>query len=380
MNIKSVLKSSVAAAALVAIAAPVAAPDANAGIKSSGKNSLAVGGYVTRSLMYADDGTEDQLFITDGGTSESRIRWIASGKLNENVSAGAGIELEIPNSNRNHSAFLGDNGDTNADKGWENRHNFVWVSHKQMGKLSLGNTNAAANGATEASLAGVGAIQLSGGATYGLGLEFVDPVATGRSRSGVKVGGAFSNFDMTSRTDVLRYDAPKFGGLSLAASLNGGGGTEVGAKYSGKFGGIKALVKAGYTNTSGTSTTVESRQGISGAVLHDSGINASVSWSEQSMKAAGREDPQNVYVAVGYIAKVFGTGKTHFNVAWNETSDLVAVGDEANALSFTVLQKFDAIGAHIALNYENLAYERAGAGGGDLDDIDVITLNTQFNF
>ncbi|MDA0307013.1 MAG: hypothetical protein O3B76_12150, partial [Proteobacteria bacterium] len=61
MDIKTVLKSSVAAAALLAIAAPAA----NAEIKNSNKNSLTVGGFVTRSLMYADDGTEDQLFITD---------------------------------------------------------------------------------------------------------------------------------------------------------------------------------------------------------------------------------------------------------------------------------------------------------------------------
>ena len=52
MNIKTVLKSSVAAAALFAIAAPAA----NAEIKSGNKNSLTMSGEVVRILWHADDG------------------------------------------------------------------------------------------------------------------------------------------------------------------------------------------------------------------------------------------------------------------------------------------------------------------------------------
>jgi len=378
VDIKTVLKSSVAAAALVAIAAPAA----NADIKNSNKNSLTVGGYVTKSLVYADDGTEDQLFVTDGGTSESRVRWIASGKLNENVTAGAGIELEIPLSNDQATMTLGANGNSdNTTTTWEIRHQYVWVSHKKFGKLSLGQTNAAANGATEASLSGTTSIDLSGNKTFAQGVGFADPITGGRSASGVTVGGAFTNFDMTSRTDVIRYDAPKFAGLGLSASLNAGGGGEFGAVYSGKFGGVKVLAKAGYSNLAATTTTYDNHVGGSLAVLHDSGINASVSYSTADLgptTSTGRDDPSNKYVTLGYKAKIFGVGGTNFNFKWSETEDLTANGTEATSIGFTAIQYYDAIGAYVGVNYQNYEYETTT--NKDLDDVDVITLTTLFNF
>ncbi len=378
MNIKTVLKSSVAAAALLAIAAPAA----NADIKNSNKNSLTVGGYVTKALMWADDGTSDQLFITDGQTEQSRVRWLASGKLNENVSAGAAIEMEIPLSNANTSAALNQKtGESTTDTAaWGIRHQYVWVSHKKFGKIKLGNTDAAGNGTAQANLSGLTGVMSN--ESFGQGITFVDPITGGVSSSGVTVGTTLNDFDMTSRTDVIRYDAPKFAGLGLSASLNGGGGTEFGAVYSGKFGGVAVLAKAGYSNVSGTSTTVDDITAGSLAVLHDSGLNASVSYGTQDFKAntPGRDDPTNLYLSLGYKAKIFGTGGTNFAVKWANTDDLLNQGDEATAISLNAQQNFDAIGAFVNLSWVRYEYETLTNKDLDLDDIDVITLQTLFNF
>ncbi len=240
VNIKTILKSSVAAAALFAMTAPTVAPTAEAGNITSGKkNSLSISGYVTKSLMWADDGDQEQLFILDGATSESRIRWVAKGTLNENVTAGAMIELEIPLSNQQDTATLGGAGQAAANDSvsdvtnWGIRHQFVWVYHKKFGKISLGQTNAANNGGAEASLSGTSGIDLSGYDTWGEGVRYVETSGgvSALSRS-VTVGSSLNNLDATSRTDVIRYDMPKFGGLGIAISLNAGGGGEVGAKFS----------------------------------------------------------------------------------------------------------------------------------------------------
>ena len=95
MNIKTTLKSTVAVAALFAVAAPVA----NAEIKSGNKNSLTISGQVVRAIFHADDGMSSKTFQSGGNWTASRVRWIASGKVNENVTAGASIEMNIPISN-----------------------------------------------------------------------------------------------------------------------------------------------------------------------------------------------------------------------------------------------------------------------------------------
>ena len=389
MNIKTILKSSVAAVAFFAIAAPTVTPTAEAGNVSSGKkNSLTMSGYVTKSLLYADDGDREQLFVLDGGTSESRIRWVAKGTLNENVTAGAMIELEIPLSNQQDLAVLRSTNTAGVDAGdtvgsvsnWGIRHQFVWVKHKKMGKISLGQTNAANNGGAEASLSGTSNVDLSGAANFAEGVVFIedsDPSAL--SVSGFSVGGVSNNFDATSRTDVIRFDLPKFQGLGLAVSLNGGGGGEFGLKFSRKLGPVKVLLKGGYSGTSSTSTSVEGIWNVSGAVLHDSGINASVSFSGRNLKnaPAGRDDPENLYFAVGYKAKIFGVGGTNLNIMYNETEDLGANGDEYTAIGFTILQKFDPIGAYVALSYRNYEFEQPGQS---YDEIDAVFFTTLFNF
>ena len=96
MNIKTALKSSVAAAALFAVAAPTPA-SADEGIKSGKKqNSLTVSGQVVAAISWLDDGTSDTTSLSDGRNTATRVRWIAKGTLNENVTAGATIEINLP--------------------------------------------------------------------------------------------------------------------------------------------------------------------------------------------------------------------------------------------------------------------------------------------
>jgi predicted regulator of Ras-like GTPase activity (Roadblock/LC7/MglB family) len=61
VNIKTTLKSSVAVAALFAVAAPVANA-ADDTLKSGTKNSLTISGQVVRAIYHADDGVSDKTF------------------------------------------------------------------------------------------------------------------------------------------------------------------------------------------------------------------------------------------------------------------------------------------------------------------------------
>jgi len=409
VNFKTILKSSVAVAALFAVAAPVA----NADIKNGNKNSLTVSGQVVRAIFHADDGTSEKTFQGAGNWTSSRVRWVASGKVNENVSAGATIEMNIPLSNVSGSERLGsppgsDVAQTDSTA-WGIRHEYVWVSHKRLGKLTIGNTSPAADGSSEADFAGTGIFASSDGDSYGSGIFFMNTsTSSAPVSSTVSVGGAVSNFDHISRTDVIRYDSPRFNGLQMRFGAITGGAYDVSANYSGKFGDLRVRARTGYTDTSVTDASRNFILSGSVSVLHDSGLLATFAAGKENYAGAGSkgstdyaqaggkvlgvdtnfngtEDPHFVYFGIGYNAKIFSPGQTAFYFKWNQTEDAVRVANnddnEGDSVGFAVVQRFSAIGAQIGLEYMNYSYEsKSNTTANTFDDVDVISLMTVFAF
>lgn len=377
MNIKTTLKTSVAAAALFAVAAPVA----EAGNVSNGnKNSLTMSGQIVRQLMWADNGEDSELFHTDGLTTRSRIRWIAKGNLTESVGVSTLIEMNTPITNSPGNATIGANGPASGDTGaWAIRHFDIKFSHKSAGSFSIGQGNAAANGNRETSYAMSGAIHSASVGALNNGLVFFDDDAT-KAYSTVTAGAVMSNLDFSSRNDRIRYDAPSFGGLKLSASLTQGQQPEIGARWSGSFGGIKAQVRAGWNNTSGTSTTAEGIWGVSGAIMHDSGLQASASYGERDMKATATDDVKSWHVAAGYNAKLFALGPTGFDVHYAETESLRINDEDASGLTFSVVQRFSNIGSEIYAAYNIVDVDSPASAGVDYDNISILAAGTRVTF
>jgi len=397
VNIKTTLKSSVAVAALFAIAAPVA-PSANAAddtFSTGNKNMLKFSGYVARSLWYADDGLSSDVFNSDGANpgAESRVRWVAKGTLNESVTAGATIEMELPLSNKGNDQRLnttispGSGTETTTSTVWGVRHQFVWVNHKKMGKISLGHTNAASNGRAETTFSGTNMINASNGVTYGSGLLFIDTTngTASPSVSAVSAGASTTNLDGLGRADVLRYDTPRFAGLALAASLTDNSSWDIGADYRAKFGGVKIRWQAQHNNTNAASATAAGDTSTSIAALHDSGVNATVAYGQRHLNGDGvitgsatrGSDGKFWYFNVGYRAKIFGVGSTNFSFGWNQSDDVVANTSKGEAKGITVVQMFNPIGGSMGITYKNYSYDTDTA---TFEDIDVIALQTIFNF
>jgi len=384
VNIKTTLKSSVAAAALFAIAAPLA-PSVNAGeIKNGNKNSLTISGQVVRTLFYADDGQSSATLHSGGAVTGSRLRWIAKGTVSETVTTGAMIEMDVPGSNNEASLTLNDGiRPDNATEGasavsWTIRQQFVWVNHKRMGKLSLGQTNTASNGRSETTFSGVNMAADSGGVTYGKGIRFIETSNATKSISATAVNAVFTNLDGRSRNDVLRYDTPRFGGMALAVSAITGGDWDVGADYRAKAGAIKVRIQAQYNNTSASSGTAEGTWSMSGAALHDSGLNGAISFGRQENKAAGQDDePKYVDFDIGYRAKILATGPTNFSLNVQHSDSVSANNSEARSVGVSAAQIFSSIGASMAVTYKNYSFD---TDTGTFDDIDVLSLQTVFKF
>ena len=142
MSIKTTLKTSVAAAALFAVAAPVVSSPAEAGLKNGNDNGVVISGSLNRALQYVDNGLADNWVQTDGGTDNSRLRILVSGQLTESIAVGGTWEANLPNSQPQGATSTTSTGaqgavTAGADAAFGLRVSEIKFMHATMGKLTI---------------------------------------------------------------------------------------------------------------------------------------------------------------------------------------------------------------------------------------------------
>ena len=284
MEIKNVLRTSVAAGALLALAPVAISSSADAGsIKQQGKMDLTVGGQIARGLAYVDDGENSQLFHIDNPTTGTRVRFIAKGQMTESISVGGLLEYDVGQSNENIHFTTSTNSEAQADTTtFGIRHADISFSHKSLGKLSIGQGNGAANGTSESSYAGISSANAGGGARHGR-LNFYNDGTN--AYSGQLVSNQLNHFDGLSRNDRIRYDSPSFAGLKIAASLKDGGAVETAARYGASFGGVKVKLAGHWLNNEAEGGGQQ--YSISGAAMHSSGLNVEGGYGGDRVENSG---------------------------------------------------------------------------------------------
>jgi hypothetical protein len=357
VKLKNVLKSSVASAAILAVAAPVISSQAEAGMKNGNDNSLTVSGHINRSVNLLDNGNSEELFHVDGGTANSRLRFIVSGSISENVSVGGLYEsnMAVSNSDYSFEHATNTNGydeDTIAADTWDNRRAEISFSHKTAGKLTIGKTNQSDNNASSA----------WGGSNFGTGgmsqmsaVEFRDSTAP-QTGTNITVAGVFGMYD-AGRGEAIRYDLP--GGLPFTGSLGmeHGGTWAAGVNYAGEFAGIGAKLWAGYNNTSAASTAVEYSMHVGAALNHSSGLGLVMRYGEESSKAAQAYEGDAQAIGVSYQTKGMSTlGSTHLRVMMGENSDTKEAGDSSERVHIQFVQNLPA-GTSVHIGWEEAEYE-----------------------
>ena len=163
-------------------------------------------------------------------------------------------------------------------------------------------------------------------------------------------------------------------------------------------GGREEYAEAGFTDTNQDVSKNFIATG-SIAVLHDSGLNASIAGGKTGYQnqfesfgtpvgdtaGDGIDDPHFFYVGVGYNAKLFGVGGTGFHLGWNTTDNNVLKNNhddnEGEAWAISAVQQFKSIGTEIGIEYANYSYDsKSGTTENTFDDVDALTLMTVFKF
>jgi len=367
VEIKNLLKASVAVGALVALAAPM---EAAAGGKVSAANSkvdVTMGGRVHRTIHYIDNGTHDAVFQGAGISSNSEMWLTGEGKLTESVSMGAYLRWDISKNDATHS-FDGSTGaatTADAEDTAQHKYEYIYFKSASMGTLSMGAVDPAADGT----------IDTHNGSFAGDAQTYLSSVRTTTSAGAASTTATaiIGKIDPGLDSNRVRYDSPSFSGFSVGGDLEYGGGGSVAVKYSGTIAGLTVGVSAGY-EADGGGTDI-----LGGAikVKHSSGIHAAVNYGEQDTDAS-TADPEYWRVVAGYNAKLNSLGNTNISLYWEQTEDRTTKGNEGEAMGIGIGQSLDAVGAKVQLDY--MTFDFKDAASTDYKDIDVVLLETSFNF
>jgi len=380
MSIKTTLKSSVAAAALFAVAAPIVSSPAEAGLKNGNDNSVEISGTLNRSLMYVDNGIANEWIHGDGGTDSSRLRIVIKGDLTESVKVGGLWEADLPNSQSQKSATTGITGTSGtvtpgADNGsFGLRKMSIKFTHAGLGSLSIGQDTVSSN--NKPSLDSTA--NNNAGMSHGRSVMVYDKTAAANTT--FTAGSMFTSY-FGGNKDRVRYDSPKIMGFTASGSFSDDNYYDAGLTYGQVFGDITVAAAVQYQNLSTDKPSTNAGGGI--ALKHTSGLSGGFHAGQEYGTLNGDSstgiEGESWGMEVGYTTKeISNLGATSVNLVYTEADETTTDLFEAENIGFHFQQDLPA-GVNIYAAYEVASFDD-GLTTTDLEDISVFLIGTRLNF
>lgn len=287
----------------VAITGAMTAPMAAQAVKYK------LSGQVNRAIVFQDDGENSAVRNVDGTSSGTRFRLRGSEDLGNGMQVGFYWEYQTssngafrnrpgPETTTGGNPIGTGNGDNtrNLTDGGNLRQANVFFSGN-WGKVTIGQTDGAGNGATEADLSGTGLVVGSFQNTYTGGMLW--RTSGGRS-IGVANGSTYTNNDAFSRYDQVRYDSPALGPVTLAASIGNDNRWETAGRLNTGLWGGKVSAALFYGQDTGRTLTDVKSYGGSLSYLFSQGTSITGHASAQSLDGANTGSPLSWSVKLGH--------------------------------------------------------------------------------
>ena len=252
-------------------------------LSSGNKNQMMIYGIVTWAFLYTDDGNRSEMFHVDGGVENTRLGWNPQGRLNEDITAGAHIELDAQLSNAAGDLNLIGTEST-EQTAWGIRIQEVTATHRRYGKVSLGKADTASTERVTVDLSGSDLAVGNNPADMAGGIHFYNRTTGGRT---ITIGDVIDKVDGIDKDNRIRYDCPEFGGVGPALSYVAGGVWDAGLGYAREWGSFEFEMWAYYANVSARSTDDEDLWGGSGSLKHKSGLSITLTGAIKGRKGTG---------------------------------------------------------------------------------------------
>lgn len=223
----------------------------------------------------------------------------------------------------------------------------IAVTHPQFGKFTFGQGSMATDNITEVDYSGTSVAAYSNVAAIAAS-QFLR--RDNGSLSTLQVGDFIDNFDganITGNFDDgtrkfrVRYDSPRFHGLTASVALgnemlrdDGETNADAALRYEGDVGDFSVAAAIGYSWE--TRTRVLSG---STSVRHDpSGLNLTAAFGTE------RDGGGFNYMKLGLRRSLWAVGQTAFSLDWYQGRDIASDGSRATSVGVALVQSFDKVG------------------------------------
>ncbi len=330
------------------------------------KKSFKFSGQMNKAITFTNDGDSTYRDFADPENSKSRIRWIAEAK-GPDYTIGGIVELGHWSNNGSRQSQTNNINGSSDGGTLQHRRLAVYVKSKQFGTINLGKYQTVSDGAAEADLSGTALSSFNGqyagsgsvNSEADSGYRFIPDGSDGivndtaYPANSVTLMESMNAFDGRSRKDGIRYHSPRYMGFQVGIGTSEGGETDAAINYSSKVSGFKVLGRVAAWNMESISTGTDGGFAGSISALHSSGISLTGSYGQQEMDSGARNDPDNLWLRVGYQFKALGAGKTYLSVNWQQTNDQGAQGREVDVYGGNIVQKLNAYGTEFYAGYAN---------------------------
>jgi len=340
------------------------------------KIKLAVSGQINRAANFVDDGDKTRAFFVDNDVSNTRARFVGTGKVTQDTTLGSRLEIAF---SPNNSSNVSQNNES-SDDFLDVRKAEGFVRNDTYGMLQFGKGQAAADDTAEYDLSLVGGpIMYSGIADIVGGIQFTgDGIA-----NGPKVEDAFFNFD-GNRQDRVSYDSPIIGpGLQLAASAGSNQRYDAVLKWGYDYGDWSGVDIGDFTTLGAIGIRdpgvkrVNWRLAGSLSTLHNpTGLSLTVSGGLDNKNRA--DNGHNLYGKIGWDTSFFDIGDTGFGVDFTYGKNINDDGDVSTSVGLGAVQLIDDWATELFAQFR--IYDLNRGGGSNPDNIVVGTIGSRIKF
>jgi len=135
--------------------APASASPAKVVTSGEDKVKLTISGQINRAINIADDGDKTDAYFVDSDVSNTRVRFVGTALVNEDLTLGTKLELAFaPNESGDVNQDNQESGDFN-----DQRYAELTLTSKRYGMLYLGKGDTSSNSTAEVDLSGTDLIQ-----------------------------------------------------------------------------------------------------------------------------------------------------------------------------------------------------------------------------
>lgn len=351
--------------------APIADVHADKKVVTSGQErvKLAISGMVNRAVNVVDDGKDTDAYFVDNDNAESRVTFVGTAKINEELTFGSKLELTLaPDKAGSVNQDRQEAGDV-----FEQRWAEVALESKRFGKLSLGKGFTGSYGTASRDLSRTDVISYVTVADTAGGMLFRRE--DDDSLTSLQVNQAFQSYDGLNRRSRVRYDTPTFHGFQVSTSLLTNQRYDAALWWGGQGYGFKAIGAASIADPKIDNADLQYAGSFS--ILHENtGLNLTLSTG--LLESNNQSDGKNYYGKIGWIANFLPVGGTAFAVDYDKTENQPTEDDDGYSTGFAAVQFFEEYGSEVYLLYRVYSLDRDVEP--DVHDITVVSSGARVKF